>query len=121
MIKLIANFARRKSERSISGFAENLHQSRCAIAEVSDQEVKQVLSERESIIRNSVIKKINVPSVKEIHSNLLPSNNPTEDRRSACVSLRTGAESSLLTGVFDGHGGHYCSQAICDRLFYYLH
>lgn len=52
------------------------------------------------------------------HSNMLPSNLPGEDRRSSatCLPGRGGA----LFGVFDGHAGASCADAVSQRLFYYV-
>uniref|UniRef100_A0A667YUH7 Si:ch211-15p9.2 n=1 Tax=Myripristis murdjan TaxID=586833 RepID=A0A667YUH7_9TELE len=51
------------------------------------------------------------------HSNLLPSNHPSEDRRSGATCLPGGG---LLLGVFDGHAGPACAHAVSQRLFYYI-
>ncbi|XP_078139891.1 pyruvate dehydrogenase [acetyl-transferring]-phosphatase 1, mitochondrial [Centroberyx gerrardi] len=51
------------------------------------------------------------------HSNLLPSNHPSEDRRSSATCL---PGDGLLFGVFDGHAGPACAQAVSQRLFYYI-
>ncbi|XP_048880040.1 pyruvate dehydrogenase [acetyl-transferring]-phosphatase 1, mitochondrial [Brienomyrus brachyistius] len=50
-------------------------------------------------------------------SNLLPSNSPPEDRWSAATCLQSRG---MLFGVFDGHGGYACAQAVSERLFYYI-
>ncbi|XP_015813824.3 pyruvate dehydrogenase [acetyl-transferring]-phosphatase 1, mitochondrial [Nothobranchius furzeri] len=52
------------------------------------------------------------------YSNTLPSNQPSEDRRSnaTCLPGRGG----VLFGVFDGHAGSACAQVISQRLFYYI-
>lgn len=59
----------------------------------------------------------NVSSVLGFDSNQLPANTPIEDRRSAATCLQTGG---MLTGVFDGHAGSACAQAVSERLFYYI-
>ncbi|XP_064641503.1 pyruvate dehydrogenase [acetyl-transferring]-phosphatase 1, mitochondrial-like [Lineus longissimus] len=56
-------------------------------------------------------------SVKYFETNMLASNSPTEDRRAQARCLRT---SGHLFGVFDGHGGCACSQAVSERLFNYI-
>ncbi|KAK7822774.1 hypothetical protein U0070_022713 [Myodes glareolus] len=59
----------------------------------------------------------NVSSVLGFDSNQLPANAPIEDRRSAATCLQTRG---MLLGVFDGHAGCACSQAVSERLFYYI-
>ncbi|XP_006001463.1 pyruvate dehydrogenase [acetyl-transferring]-phosphatase 1, mitochondrial [Latimeria chalumnae] len=58
----------------------------------------------------------NVSSVLGFDSNQLPANAPIEDRRSVATCLQTRG---MLLGVFDGHAGCACAQAISERLFYY--
>ncbi|XP_075995040.1 pyruvate dehydrogenase [acetyl-transferring]-phosphatase 1, mitochondrial-like [Genypterus blacodes] len=55
--------------------------------------------------------------VLSFHSNLLPSNHPSEDCRSSATCLPGGG---VLFGVFDGHAGAACAQAVSQRLFYYI-
>lgn len=55
--------------------------------------------------------------VKGFDSNILPSNSPSEDRRSAATCLQNRG---MLFGVFDGHAGSACAQAVSERLFYYI-
>ena len=55
--------------------------------------------------------------VKKFESCQLAANNPLEDRRSVGRLLQTGG---LLFGVFDGHGGAACAQAVSERLFDYI-
>ncbi|CAL9701068.1 unnamed protein product [Knipowitschia caucasica] len=52
------------------------------------------------------------------HSNTLASNQPSEDRRSAATCL--AGRGALMFGVFDGHDGSACAQAVSHRLFYYM-
>ncbi|XP_026237069.1 pyruvate dehyrogenase phosphatase catalytic subunit 1 isoform X1 [Urocitellus parryii] len=59
----------------------------------------------------------NVSSILGFDSNQLPANAPIEDRRSAATCLQTRG---MLLGVFDGHAGCACSQAVSERLFYYI-
>ncbi|XP_062841279.1 pyruvate dehydrogenase phosphatase catalytic subunit 1 [Trichomycterus rosablanca] len=59
----------------------------------------------------------NVSSVMGFDSNQLPANAPIEDRRSAASCLQTRG---MLYGVFDGHAGCACAQALSERLFYYI-
>lgn len=55
--------------------------------------------------------------VLKFESNQLGANVPLEDRRCAATCLRTRG---MLFGVFDGHGGHACAQAVSERLPYYV-
>ncbi|KAL1259544.1 hypothetical protein QQF64_010121 [Cirrhinus molitorella] len=59
----------------------------------------------------------NLSSVMGFDSNQLPANAPIEDRRSAATCLQTRG---MLYGVFDGHAGCACAQALSERLFYYI-
>ncbi|XP_032813425.2 pyruvate dehyrogenase phosphatase catalytic subunit 1 [Petromyzon marinus] len=59
----------------------------------------------------------NVSVVMGFESNQLPSNSPIEDRRAAATCLQSGG---MLLGVFDGHAGPACAQALSERLFYYV-
>ncbi|XP_056293884.1 pyruvate dehydrogenase [acetyl-transferring]-phosphatase 1, mitochondrial-like isoform X2 [Pseudoliparis swirei] len=52
------------------------------------------------------------------HSNMLPSNHPSEDRRSSATCLP--GRGGVLFGVFDGHAGTSCARAVSQRLFYYI-
>ncbi|KAG5274447.1 hypothetical protein AALO_G00136410 [Alosa alosa] len=56
-------------------------------------------------------------SVTGFDSNILASNSPSEDRRSAATCLQSRG---MLFGVFDGHAGSACAQAVSERLFYYI-
>lgn len=56
-------------------------------------------------------------SVLQFESNQLAANSPVEDRRGVASCLQT---SGLMFGIFDGHGGHACAQAVSERLFYYV-
>ncbi|XP_043838479.1 pyruvate dehydrogenase [acetyl-transferring]-phosphatase 2, mitochondrial [Dromiciops gliroides] len=55
--------------------------------------------------------------VLRFESNQLAANSPVEDRRSVASCLQT---KGMMFGVFDGHGGHACAQAVSERLFYYV-
>uniref|UniRef100_A0A8C2YYR4 Si:ch211-15p9.2 n=1 Tax=Cyclopterus lumpus TaxID=8103 RepID=A0A8C2YYR4_CYCLU len=52
------------------------------------------------------------------HSNMLPSNHPSEDCRSTATCLP--GRGGVLFGVFDGHAGTACARAVSQRLFYYI-
>lgn len=55
--------------------------------------------------------------VKYYDVNYLGANNPPEDRQAQAKFL---SSDYYLFGVFDGHGGHYCSDTISQRLFDYI-
>ncbi|XP_048372097.1 pyruvate dehydrogenase [acetyl-transferring]-phosphatase 2, mitochondrial [Sphaerodactylus townsendi] len=59
----------------------------------------------------------NPSSVLKFESNQLAANTPSEDRRSAAASLQTRG---MMFGVFDGHAGYACAQAVSERLFFYI-
>ncbi|XP_020787821.1 pyruvate dehydrogenase [acetyl-transferring]-phosphatase 2, mitochondrial isoform X1 [Boleophthalmus pectinirostris] len=56
-------------------------------------------------------------SVRKFESNQVAANTPNEDRRSAATCLQS---KGMLFGVFDGHGGWACAQAVSERLLYYI-
>ncbi|XP_069113738.1 pyruvate dehydrogenase [acetyl-transferring]-phosphatase 1, mitochondrial-like [Argopecten irradians] len=58
-------------------------------------------------------------AVKSFDCNRLPANNPIEDR-DASAKLKNSKPGQYLFGVFDGHGGDFCSQAVCERLYNYI-
>ncbi|XP_071502941.1 pyruvate dehydrogenase [acetyl-transferring]-phosphatase 1, mitochondrial-like [Diadema antillarum] len=55
--------------------------------------------------------------LQRFDSNQLFSNKPGEDRRAVAECLFTDG---MLFGVFDGHGGTACAQAVSERLFNYI-
>ncbi|NXS92232.1 PDP2 phosphatase, partial [Jacana jacana] len=59
----------------------------------------------------------NANSVLRFESNQLASNAPIEDRRSAATCLQT---QGMMFGVFDGHAGSACAQAVSERLLHYI-
>ena len=63
-------------------------------------------------------------AVKGFETNQLPSNNPIEDRRAEAKLVHNIKEAShlerFLFGVFDGHAGCACAQAVSERLFNYI-
>ncbi|NXE49337.1 PDP2 phosphatase, partial [Casuarius casuarius] len=59
----------------------------------------------------------NTNSVLRFESNQLASNTPIEDRRSAATCLQT---KGMMFGVFDGHAGAACAQAVSERLLHYI-
>ncbi|KAM9753498.1 pyruvate dehydrogenase [acetyl-transferring]-phosphatase 2, mitochondrial [Menidia menidia] len=56
-------------------------------------------------------------AVRKFDTNQLAANTPNEDRRSAATCLQS---KGMLFGVFDGHGGWACAQAVSERLLYYI-
>ncbi|GFR75303.1 [Pyruvate dehydrogenase [acetyl-transferring]]-phosphatase 1, mitochondrial [Elysia marginata] len=56
-------------------------------------------------------------AVKEVHCNQLAANKPIEDRH---VEGKLSGTDKYLFGVFDGHAGCACAQALKDRLFQYM-
>ncbi|XP_072291416.1 pyruvate dehydrogenase [acetyl-transferring]-phosphatase 2, mitochondrial [Eucyclogobius newberryi] len=56
-------------------------------------------------------------SVRKFESNQVAANTPNEDRRSAATCLQS---KGMIFGVFDGHGGWACAQAVSERLLYYI-
>lgn len=58
--------------------------------------------------------------IKSFEVNKLPSNKPIEDRDTA-ARLPNSDKNKFLFGVFDGHGGCSCSQALSERLFNYIY
>ncbi|XP_063700709.1 pyruvate dehydrogenase [acetyl-transferring]-phosphatase 1, mitochondrial isoform X2 [Culicoides brevitarsis] len=77
------------------------------VGKLSIYEVNQMLT------ANECAKEFNKGPVKSLDSNSLGSNIPIEDSRSAIIS---NFDSSLLVGVFDGHGGPACSQVVSKRI-----
>jgi len=107
-----------KSRRHIAGFAEQTHHDRNARPELTDAEANALFAQRAQSIKYPFAK-YGLP-ITAVHSNLLPSNEPTEDRRTTCVS-RGPDGAAFMTGVFDGHAGPYNAQAVSERLFYYIY
>uniref|UniRef100_A0A3P9I147 Putative pyruvate dehydrogenase phosphatase isoenzyme 2 n=1 Tax=Oryzias latipes TaxID=8090 RepID=A0A3P9I147_ORYLA len=56
-------------------------------------------------------------AVRKFDCNQLAANTPNEDRRSAATCLQS---KGMLFGVFDGHSGWACAQAVSERLLYYV-
>ncbi|XP_037308351.2 pyruvate dehydrogenase [acetyl-transferring]-phosphatase 2, mitochondrial [Pungitius pungitius] len=55
-------------------------------------------------------------AVRKFESNQLAANTPNEDRHTAATCLQS---KGMLFGVFDGHGGWACAQAVSERLLLY--
>uniref|UniRef100_UPI0035902386 pyruvate dehydrogenase [acetyl-transferring]-phosphatase 1, mitochondrial-like isoform X1 n=1 Tax=Myxine glutinosa TaxID=7769 RepID=UPI0035902386 len=84
---------------------------------LSPLQVNNILREHEFTLSLSGLNHEGLGSLVGLHSNQLPSNTPSEDRRAAAICLfGPGA----LIGVFDGHGGPACAQAVSQRLFPYV-
>ncbi|XP_002742408.1 pyruvate dehydrogenase [acetyl-transferring]-phosphatase 1, mitochondrial-like [Saccoglossus kowalevskii] len=85
---------------------------RCAM--LSPSEVSTILRQQEFTVH---LDKYEGGVVTSFDTTQLAANRPVEDRRSAATCLRSGG---LLFGVFDGHAGTACSQAVSERLFDYI-
>jgi pyruvate dehydrogenase phosphatase len=57
--------------------------------------------------------------IRNFEVNKLPANKPTEDR-DAVARLKNYEKYKYLFGVYDGHAGYACSQALSERLFNYI-
>lgn len=86
------------------------------VGQMSPVQVNQVLKANE--YSHSFPKGSASHGVQGFHSNMLPSNQPSEDRRSSATCL--AGQGGVMFGVYDGHGGAACVQAISHRLFYYI-
>jgi len=87
-----------------------LPENRGYVPMLSPSQVTSILTQLEtSVVGNG--------PVKCFDSNLLASNNPTEDRRAVGELVQTGGG---LFGVFDGHAGSACAQSVSERLFSYI-
>ncbi|CAF1386670.1 unnamed protein product [Rotaria sordida] len=81
---------------------------------LSSQEATKILRTHEA----SIDLEVKCP-VKYYEVNYLGANNPPEDRQ-AQARIGSNDSSMYLFGVFDGHGGHWCSDTIDQRLFEYI-
>ncbi|PWA14305.1 hypothetical protein CCH79_00012304 [Gambusia affinis] len=96
----------------------------CHFSTREDLDFQQSQVQINSILRSNE-QTVNVPefdgralsAVRKFDSNHLPANTPNEDRRSAATCLQS---KGMLFGVFDGHGGWACAQAVSERLLYYI-
>ena len=82
---------------------------------LSPQQISSVLDIHESEFMVPVPGKYN--TIQGFDSNQLASNTPIEDRRAVCHLQQTNGS---LFGVYDGHAGAACGQAISERLFEYI-
>lgn len=79
---------------------------------MSDEEVMDMIT------KNECVGRLQHGIVSTFESNLLPSNEPTEDRR--FVSRLLHDREALLFGVLDGHGGDSCAHNVAQRLSDYI-
>ncbi|KZC04715.1 PREDICTED: pyruvate dehydrogenase [acetyl-transferring]-phosphatase 1, mitochondrial [Dufourea novaeangliae] len=108
-IKTVSNACVRQKERNGNKCVQRLYM---ALPRLTPQEVTTILQS------NEYTREFNgQSSIKYYDSNQLASNNPIEDARSEAQCLLT---KGILLGVFDGHGGNMCAQAISKRLFHYI-
>uniref|UniRef100_A0A3B4G9H4 Pyruvate dehydrogenase [acetyl-transferring]-phosphatase 1, mitochondrial-like n=1 Tax=Pundamilia nyererei TaxID=303518 RepID=A0A3B4G9H4_9CICH len=102
----------------------NLSKSQRHLSTHQDLDFQQRRVQINSILRSNE-QSVSVPEfdgrglsvVRKFESNQLPANTPNEDRRSAATCLQS---KGMLFGVFDGHGGWACAQAVSERLLYYI-
>ena len=85
--------------------------------QLSPEQVNEVLRAGESAHKILGLVSRAPDSVLRFESNQLAANSPVEDRGGIAACLQTNG---LLFGIFDGHGGHACAQAVSERLFYYV-
>ncbi|XP_003735365.1 pyruvate dehydrogenase [acetyl-transferring]-phosphatase 2, mitochondrial [Callithrix jacchus] len=85
--------------------------------QLSPEQVNEVLRAGESAHKILDLESRVPNSVLQFESNQLAANSPVEDRRGVASCLQTNG---LMFGIFDGHGGHACAQAVSERLFYYV-
>ena len=71
----------------------------------------------EILRRNEKITEVNIGAVSYFETNNFASNNPCEDRNNEWLLLKTNG---AAFGVFDGHGGWQCAEAVKNRLPLYL-
>lgn len=90
----------------------NLRSISYGAPKLTPQEVNEVLRANES---TQEIETNN--SIRAFETNQLPSNDPIEDRLAIARCLLT---TGIMFGVFDGHGGHLCSEITSQRLLDYL-
>jgi pyruvate dehydrogenase phosphatase len=91
-----------------------LPENRGYVPVLSPNQITTILREHEASVDNNA--KGSSP-VSSFDSNQLASNSPIEDRRAVGWLTQTGAQ---LFGVYDGHGGSACAQAISERLLEYI-
>ncbi|XP_008844492.1 pyruvate dehydrogenase [acetyl-transferring]-phosphatase 2, mitochondrial [Nannospalax galili] len=105
------NFALWKAYRHTSTEEEDFH------LQLSPEQVNEVLRAGELSHKVLDFNSGVLHSVLRFESNQLAANSPVEDRQGVASCLQTNG---LMFGIFDGHGGHACAQAVSERLFYYM-
>lgn len=80
-------------------------------------QINSILRSNEQIVSVPEFDGRGLSGVRKFESNQLAANKPNEDRRSAATCLQS---KGMLFGVFDGHGGWACAQAVSERLLYYV-
>ncbi|XP_036391374.1 pyruvate dehydrogenase [acetyl-transferring]-phosphatase 2, mitochondrial-like [Megalops cyprinoides] len=80
-------------------------------------QINSILRANEQAVRIPEFDGRGLSAVLKFESNQLAANAPNEDRRSAATCLQT---KGMMFGVFDGHGGYACAQAVSERLLYYI-
>ncbi|KAM4618154.1 pyruvate dehydrogenase [acetyl-transferring]-phosphatase 2, mitochondrial [Polymixia lowei] len=85
--------------------------------QLSRVQINSILRSNEQAVSVPEFDGRGLSAVKRFESNQLAANTPNEDRRSAATCLQT---KGMLFGVFDGHGGWACAQAVSERLLYYV-
>nr|XP_019935035.1 PREDICTED: pyruvate dehydrogenase [acetyl-transferring]-phosphatase 2, mitochondrial-like [Paralichthys olivaceus]XP_019935037.1 PREDICTED: pyruvate dehydrogenase [acetyl-transferring]-phosphatase 2, mitochondrial-like [Paralichthys olivaceus]XP_019935038.1 PREDICTED: pyruvate dehydrogenase [acetyl-transferring]-phosphatase 2, mitochondrial-like [Paralichthys olivaceus] len=80
-------------------------------------QINNILRSNEQIVNVPEFDGRGLSSVTKFESNQVAANTPNEDRRSAATCLQS---KGMLFGVFDGHGGWACAQAVSERLLYYI-
>ncbi|XP_012994402.1 pyruvate dehydrogenase [acetyl-transferring]-phosphatase 2, mitochondrial [Esox lucius] len=85
--------------------------------QLSRTQVNSILRANEQSVSVPEFDGRGLSTVRKFESNQVAANTPNEDRRSAATCLQT---KGMLFGVFDGHGGWACAQAVSERLLYYV-
>ncbi|XP_075045387.1 pyruvate dehydrogenase [acetyl-transferring]-phosphatase 2, mitochondrial [Mixophyes fleayi] len=98
-------------DRSYRHATEDVHY------QLSPQQIDYILRANEQSYKIPDFDGKNQSTVLKFESNLLASNTPCEDRRSAATCLQTKGN---MFGIFDGHAGSACAQSVSERLFYYI-
>ncbi|XP_008294712.1 pyruvate dehydrogenase [acetyl-transferring]-phosphatase 2, mitochondrial [Stegastes partitus] len=84
--------------------------------QLSRVQINSILRTNEQTVNVPEFDGRGLSAVRKFESNQLAANTPNEDRRSAATCLQS---KGMLFGVFDGHGGWACAQAVSERLLYY--
>ncbi|XP_041794261.1 pyruvate dehydrogenase [acetyl-transferring]-phosphatase 2, mitochondrial isoform X1 [Chelmon rostratus] len=84
--------------------------------QLSQVQINSILRSNEQTVSVPEFDGRGLSTVRKFESNQLAANTPNEDRRSAATCLQS---KGMLFGVFDGHGGWACAQAVSERLLYY--